>query len=151
MRTIKFRGKVSKDYNSNFYNEQFVYGSAIVCEDDIASTIINSEFEAEVLTKTITQFSGVKDKNGKEIYEGDIIKIESKLMKEYPDYKFIREVKFGKGEIFGSEWNHDIIGFWLSPCETYKELYLDDEDADIEIIGNVFETPELINLGGEEK
>ena len=71
-------------------------------------------------------------------------------MKEYPDYKFIREVKFGKGEIFGSERNHDIIGFWLLPCETYKELYLDDEDADIEIIGNVFENHELINLGGRK-
>jgi len=88
---------------------------------------------------------GVKDKNLKEICEGDIIIIQSKLMKGDPHYKFIREVKFGRGKISGSEFNHDIIGFWLSPCDSYNELYLLDEDADIEIIGNIFENPELLN------
>lgn len=92
----------------------------------------------------LLQFSGLHDKNGKEIYEGDVIKIESKLMKDNPDYKFIREVRFGKGQIFGSEWDHTIIGFWLYPCETSKEIYLSDEDADIEVLGNIYANPELL-------
>ena len=73
MREIKFRGKASKDWNDNFHQQKFIYGSLILCEDEITSTIINREFEAQVDTDTIGQFTGLLDKNGKEIYEGDII------------------------------------------------------------------------------
>ena len=72
MRTIKFRGL---GVGNDMYKDKFVYGSLILCEDDIESTIINDEFESQVLTDSVGEFIGIIDKNGMEIYEGDVVDI----------------------------------------------------------------------------
>ena len=72
-RALEFRGKVPKDYQSNFFKEGFVYGSLILCEDDTESTIINNEYEAQVLTDSVGQFTGSFDVDGNKIFEGDIV------------------------------------------------------------------------------
>lgn len=75
----------------------------------------------------ICQYTGLHDKNGKEIYEGDIVAIQGDL-------------KSFKTQV---EWNKDIAAFIL------KDLQILDVDiADFAIvIGNIYENPEL--LGGE--
>ena len=70
------------------------------------------------------QFTGLKDKNGKEIYEGDIL--------ENPAY--------GKGKVEWSERRWE--------CYAEKDEYNRGEILtrhDIEIIGNIYENPELLN------
>ena len=63
----------------------------------------------------LMQYTGLKDKNGKEIYEGDIV----------------------NGELVEFLYN---FGEWDN-CFGY---YLPEKESDREIIGNVFENPELI-------
>jgi uncharacterized phage protein (TIGR01671 family) len=86
----------------------------------------------------IMQFTGLKDKNGKEIYEGDIVKI-------YDEY--IRSVSFAN-----AFWNLDEIftsgvlgGFGTETESGHKPLYRYGTQG-IEVICNIYETPELLNL-----
>lgn len=118
-RIVKFRGKVHKEFNSNFFKQKFVYGNAIICPDLITSTIINSEFEAEVDTETIGQFTGIKDVEGQEIYEDDII--------EYTQHHFNTSMVRRKRKVI--EWKFDKWSIY----ETMAG------ESEIKIIGNIHE------------
>jgi len=73
----------------------------------------------------LMQFTGLKDKNGKEIYEGDILKSESK---EHP---FIFDVVFRDGSYYMGQWPTYLCEFNL---KTLK----------YEVIGIIFENPNLL-------
>ena len=73
------------------------------------------------------QYTGLKDKNGIEIYEGDIVKATSD---QYENENFVGKVIFDEGCFLTWINKNDIRGIW-------------GED-DIEVIGNIFENKDLL-------
>lgn len=124
MRTIKFRGK------SILYDE-WLYGDLVHSADNKRfGILVNDKYsydECEVVPDTVGQFTGLYDKNGKEIYEGDILDFNGLTV----------EVRFVRGA----------FAFLVNG-------YLDDElygdcrtDLFAKVIGNVYENPDILKGG----
>lgn len=149
MKTIKFRGKRTK-YSS------WAFGSLITCEDGNAIVVVKarhpwSTTHVEVNPKTIGQFTGLTDRNGREIYEGDIllwtrknVHIEGRPLQDFSHKCIVY-------------YDNDKCAFQFR-CELrcgacVGNLDFDDDRADesyIEIIGNVFDNKDLIEKGWEQ-
>lgn len=85
----------------------------------------------------LMQYTGLKDKNGKEIYEGDIVKFNHWV---YDDAKRKRNLSYG--EIM---WDGD---GWIIESRRYTgSLWKIKNTEVIEVIGNIYENPELIKDG----
>jgi uncharacterized phage protein (TIGR01671 family) len=118
MREIKFRGKRQK-------NGEWIYGSYISRghHNYLYDLIIDDKNRKKaVMMKTVGQYTGLKDKNGKEIYEGDFIKAEWGIGNA--DYRIV-------GEDGLPEFYHWFIEYCF-------------EEDNLEVIGNKYENPELI-------
>ena len=79
------------------------------------------------------QYTGLKDKNGKEIYEGDIV------IYEYE--KKPATIKFGKG--YQGEPADGMYPYWGWYVDGWLDHYAFAGD-EIEVIGNIYENPELL-------
>ncbi len=82
----------------------------------------------------MTQYTGLKDKNGKEIYEGDIVKYDCEL--------YI--INFGFWEPGNGDHIQSAYGYYLDPVNKEKRYYEYCPDETCEIIGNIHENPELL-------
>lgn len=135
MRKITFRGKtVDRD--------RWVYGSLITLDDDCcfivpridrASTLskrnlVRLEMEA-VSTGSIGQYTGVKDKNGVRVFEGDIVRTQ-----------FGRLVRIEYRTVGG------FVGFDMTAIECKHECPWAStawRSGNIEVVGNIHENPEM--------
>lgn len=86
----------------------------------------------ELKNIVLSQFTGLKDKNGKEIYESDIVR----LWANPADYNGYEGHNY-KGII---EWDDFSLGFILSDGHGLRDF------NNIEILGNIFENPELLEV-----
>jgi uncharacterized phage protein (TIGR01671 family) len=138
MREIKFRGKNEYD--------KWEYGTGLIQYKTGEIGILNnfSKYGREatemlnrtnVIPKTLGQYTGEKDKNGKEIYEGDIAK------KETFDYKKpnFRNISYAK-----IKYVDELTGFFLVNKENKIYYSLGVDKYNIEVIGNIYDNPELL-------
>ena len=102
-----------------------------VCPENELMTSIRNESDRYILS----QYTGLKDKNGKEIYEGDIVKY-------YDSYQMwlLASVIYEDGcfSIKHPSWDDDIL----------LRDFVGEEMEGIEVIGNIYENPELLEGGG---
>ena len=148
-REIKFRGKCVPDSK---YAGEWVTGGYVAPESDCKKQdeglIIsyyggNTQCVFHVIPDTVGQFTGLKDKNGQEIFEGDIINTAFStrafgVVTWNEDGYFFIDVHFGKYDKFNDEYS--TLGHML-------RVQIDGKPIDIEVIGNIHENPELMKGG----
>lgn len=152
MREILFRAKaINRDkgyHRTNYKNGDWVYGLITQPYNDRYPELpVNFRNEngvggIEVDYKTLGQFTGLTDKNGKKIFEGDIV------VTRYPkgDICSIGDVQFDSG-VFGTEWtavkeNKGMVGAWGQSHNLRR--FNDGVIKNIEVIGNIHDNPELL-------
>lgn len=106
MRTIKFRVWDNHDKQ--------------MLEDQEAKYWLSQGIQAEYM-----QFTGLLDKKGREIYEGDVL-----------------QWLGGQGEVIYDRYRFQVNGYYDSWQDWPSDIF--SENAEIEILGNIYENPELL-------
>ena len=130
MREILFRGQTKSD-------KKWIYGNLLQTENGTYVIQNYAPFEGigkyEVDPETVCQYTGLIDKNGRKIFEGDIVRYTDEVI--------------GKEKVDEIKYNETHAAF----CRLHKSemglqyLLIDEAIANkIEVIGNTFDNPELI-------
>lgn len=132
------------------------------------------KWHADVDPATVGQFTGLYDKHGREIYEGDIVKwyeighSDHDVLEPPEDYikECMEVVEFVGGtfcvgreglpslmpvEFLTKAWqaNEDDMFKWVQNADEYPNVTIDDMYI-CEVVGNIHDNPELLEKGGEK-
>ena len=135
MRKILFRGK-------SIITNEWVYGG-IVHQTDFYGDIVDRYYIVDgtdtrdydigyserVIPETVGQYTGVTDKNGTKIFDGDVIQVD-----EIEDQNFV------------VAWNNDDAGFELADDGIYLPLFGTVSVQNIKVVGNIHDNPELLEV-----
>lgn len=128
--TPKFRAYDGSSLNRMYQPDEVMVGNGdiwIIDEDSVAGDwIVNNDLH-------LMQSTGLKDKNGKEIFDGDVLEIED------------------EGEVLGNAkltWDNEQAVFMIEAISVddiapFNEI-ISDETYSYRVVGNVYENPELL-------
>ena len=143
MRTIKFRGK-------HINSGEWMYGDLhLLCDaPHIHMEVSKYPYagkRAFVAPDSVGQFTGLFDKNNKEIYEGDLLSSPLSevnpfgMVAWHPNGYFFIDTKFGKQT---PTEDHRTLGEMLN----YK---IGSRSTEFEVVGNIYDNPEMLE-GGDQ-
>lgn len=150
MKEIEFRGKKKNPYGDNWVKGYYAlldgehviimphstsYEKALKENKSIPKTSVNHVIDIN----TLGQYTGVKDKNGNKIFEGDIVKIDEDVAKLFCIESLISIVKYFFGTFICTNKDN-----YTDVCRSL--IVLTDIDGVFrgEVIGNIYDNPELI-------
>ena len=146
MREILFRGKRcdNGEWVQGFLLKECNYAT---CSWNLAIEYKTDRFGkfaydvAEIATETVGQFTGLTDKNGKKVFEGDILKFTD----TNAEYEWIGKVEFGNPN---AEYNWGFQLVYISGTKPNTDILLwfdmEETGAYSEVIGNIHDNPELL-------
>lgn len=128
---IKFRAWDNKSQQMLFQNQQYGLEPQYKIQDDCWTRFWEALYRCQEQF-ILMQFTGLLDKNGKEIYEGDIVLLNHWKSSDLFNYKLPFIVEYYEGE----------INFKQKEYNNFKGSLVGK--IDIKIIGNIYENPELL-------
>ena len=148
MREILFKAKrkdsgewVEGNLITNERNENQKYIGYIF---DERNGVIEDFDLVEVIPDTLCQYTGLTDKNGKKIWENDILRYSY----DYDGSSFLKdgeEIKYRVGAVFWSEWRGSwaVCGRGNKKCTNNDVFKYNRNPNRTEVIGNIFDNVDL--------
>lgn len=136
MREILFRGRDT--------HEVWQYGDYIRYDDEMCNITDTTIYRHAHLcnTETVGQYTGLTDKNGTKIFEGDIVK----LTDDFVDFETYAIVEFGNPNgLYNWGWQLRPLENKPFAVEILQWVEMEESGAYIEVIGNIHDNPELLN------
>ena len=147
---MKDRFKFRVVYYNDVEKKYFIFEPDLISADGTARAYAYGESGADEYYDTVTlnQCTGLKDKNGRLIYEGDIVRLFC------DEFENIHTVKFGDFAMYSLDFQTEyekgstaVYGYYLGGLKypIPLSISLDTSGMQIEVIGNIYENKELLN------
>lgn len=146
-REIKFRAKA---INNEFFQGEWVEGyyAKVLWSGNLVDIITDGAHEIPIQIETLGQFTGLRDKNGKEIYEGDIVRMsyvaeictDDDCYEEEGKYVGVAAITANKGVCLNPCVKNGLYNTKYKPLSAYRS----------EVIGNIYDNPNLLKENGHE-
>ena len=158
MREILFKGKSLRD--KQWHCGSFAIVKSVLFENEFIGAILpwyavsfghgNFRYEEPVDLATVCQYTGLKDRNGDRIFEGDIVQIWWLGDESDPPVKYKAVVEFGNPNC-EFNWGYQLRPLDYIPYNLDILLWVEGENdrAFCEIIGNIHDNPELLEVNND--
>ena len=121
------------------HDAHYIFANIIVTPNGVHDKRESFSLEYyEIDPETLCQYTGLTDKNGNKIWENDIVKCKKYIGGNFIDYCI---------EVGYAEMKHGVFGLHRIKYDAYYRPFKDWlEDYEYEVIGNIFDNPELLEV-----